>query len=270
MVPLPPEVRGDLRFWLRAGEALAAWHRFGVVGVEKLDAPGPRLLVAYHGRGFATDMIVLSALLWHRHGALPHSFLHGAFDAHPRLLAFNAALGFLTGDGPAVAEAAARGEDFILLPGGTREANRSWRVRYRVDWGQRSGFLRMALEHGLQIVPIAAAGVDSTYLGLNDGYHWSKRLELPARVPGWLALGPLGPFPPSPPFPVRVLQLVGDPIDPRCFGVEPQDRDGLARASLEVQAEVQRLLDRARVLKRQGDAAGALSFADAARRTPRA
>jgi 1-acyl-sn-glycerol-3-phosphate acyltransferase len=263
LLPLPDAVQGDLRFWLRAGETLAAWHRYGVVGIEKLDVPGPKLLIAYHGRGLATDMIVLSSLLYQRHGRLPHSFLHGAFAAHPRLAAFNVALGFVTADGPDVAAAAQRGEDFILLPGGTREANRTWKVRYKVDWGKRAGFLRMALTHGLTLVPIAAAGVDSTYIGLTDGYEVSKRLNLPERVPGWLAVGPLGLFPPSPPFPVRVLQVIGDPIDPLSFGVAPDDRDGLSAASMDIQRRIQALLDHARDLKRRNVRDGVQTFQQA-------
>jgi hypothetical protein len=60
----------------------------------------------------------------------------------------------------------------------------------------------------------------------------------------WVGLGPLGLFPFSPPFPVRMQQLIGEPIDPRA--VRPDDREGLLRVHQRVVAAVQALLDRAR------------------------
>jgi 1-acyl-sn-glycerol-3-phosphate acyltransferase len=113
-----------------------------------------------------------------------------------------------------------------------------------VDWGDRTGYLRLALRHRLPIVPVAAAGIDDGYLGLNDGYALGRRLGVPHRIPVWLGLGPLGLWPLSPPFPVKITQLVGEPIDPHADGpLAEDDREGLLRLHRRVAGAVQALMD---------------------------
>ena len=134
-----------------------------------------------------------------------------------------------------------------MQPGGTREGCRSFRHRYQVDWGDRVGYLTMALRHGLPIVPIAAAGIDDGYVGLNDGYALGKRLGAPARLPLWLGLGLFGPFPFSPPLPVKITQLIGEPINLEAEGpVNRDDRIALRRLHEKVKGAVQALLDEGR------------------------
>ena len=65
----------------------------------------------------------------------------------------------------------------MVQPGGTREGSRSSRIRYKVDWGKRTGYLKLALKHGLPIVPAAASGVDDTYIGLNNGLKLAKKIN---------------------------------------------------------------------------------------------
>jgi hypothetical protein len=158
-------------------------------------------------------------------------------------------LGFLTNDDDDVVRAGARGEHIVVTPGGAREGCRSFRRRYQVQWGGGVGYVRLALRHGLSIVPVAAAGADDAYIGLNDAEPLGRRLGLPPDwtwLP-WLGLGPLGPYPLSPPFPVRMRQLVGAPIDPRRYGeIRLDDRPALLRVHGDVQRAVQDLLDRAR------------------------
>jgi hypothetical protein len=170
--------------------------------------------------------------------------VHGAVEQQRLMKWVSDGLGFVTGDGEAVGEAVRRGELIVVQPGGTREGCRSSRHRYEVDWGERTGYLRLALRHRLPIIPVAAAGVDDGYLGLNDGYAWGKRLGVPHRLPLWLGVGPLGLWPLSPPFPVKITQLIGAPIDLEDGGpIDPGDREALLRAHRRVAAAVQALLD---------------------------
>ena len=78
-------------------------------------------------------------------------------------------------------------------------------------WGERLGYLRLALEYRLPIIPTAATGTDDAFIGLIDGYSLARRLKMP-KVPLWLGVGPLGPWPLTPPFPVKITQYVGAPI----------------------------------------------------------
>jgi 1-acyl-sn-glycerol-3-phosphate acyltransferase len=237
-----------LRAWLGLFGAMRAYHRYDVVGLDRILAlRGPALLVGYHGRPIAYDLCMLGVTLHERLGYLPHGIVHGAVDAQPVMKWVADGLGFVTGDGPAVEAVVARGEHLCVQPGGTREGCRSFRHRYEVDWGDRTGYLTMALRHGLPIVPIAATGIDDGYVGLNDGYALGKRLGAPGRLPLWLGIGLFGPFPFSPPLPVKITQLVGEPLHLEADGpVDRGDRRALLRLHAKVKGAVQALLDAGR------------------------
>ncbi|EPX57197.1 putative acyltransferase [Cystobacter fuscus DSM 2262] len=235
--------------WLAAFGLLRHYHRYQLIGLETLLEPGARLIVAYHGRPLAFDQCMLTVVLHEQLGYLPHGIIHGAIDQNPVSRWFRECLGFLTRDEPELEAAVARGEHILVQPGGTREGCRSFRHRYRVDWGERVGYLRLAIKYGLPIVPVAGYGMDDAFIGLNDGYELGHRLGAPWGLPIWLGLGATGLWPFSLPLPVRMTQWVGQPIHRHLGGrIAPDDRASLLDLHREVRAEVQSLLDRARGL----------------------
>jgi 1-acyl-sn-glycerol-3-phosphate acyltransferase len=231
--------------WFGYWNLARRYHRYRVQGMEHLGSPGPLLLVGYHGRPIAHDLCMLMALLEERGGRSFHPIIHGAFDAHPWLRAFIDGVGFLRGDERELAEAFARGARVVVTPGGTLEGCRSHRERYRVAWGGRLGYLKLAIRHGVPIVPCAAAGVDDAYVGLNDGHAWGRRLGVPLGLPLWLGVGPLGLWPLSPPWPVPMTTFLGPSLHSH-LGADPADRQGLLALDADVREAVQGLLDRAR------------------------
>lgn len=238
-----------LASWLAVFRALRAWHRYEAVGLETLLAPGAKLIVGYHGRPLAFDQCMLTVELYERLGYLPHGIIHGAFEHNRVLRWWIHGLGFVTGDDGSLAEAVARGEHILVQPGGTREGCRSFRHRYQTDWGERTGYLRMAIKYRLPIVPVAGNGVDDAYVGLNDGHALGKRLGAPAQLPVWLGVGATGLWPFSLPFPVKMTQYVGTPFTRHLEGpVDPGDRAALRQLHHEVRGTVQALLDRARAV----------------------
>ncbi|QRN95846.1 acyltransferase family protein [Archangium violaceum] len=235
--------------WLATFGLLRRYHRYRILGLETLLEPGTRLIVAYHGRPLAFDQCMLTTVLHERLGYLPHGIIHEAFDQHPALRWLKEGLGFVTRDGPELAAAVARGEHILVQPGGTREGCRSFRHRYRVDWGERLGYLRLAIRYGLPIVPVAGHGMDDAFIGLNDGYQLGRRLGAPWGLPVWLGLGATGLWPLSLPLPVRMTQCVGQPIHQHLGGrVDPNDRAALMELHREVGGAVQSLLNRARTM----------------------
>jgi hypothetical protein len=238
-----------LQLWLAFWRWRQVYHRYTVAGLEHLDGSRAGLIVGYHGRPFAYDLCMLTVTLHDRFGYVPHGVVHRGVRDIPPLRWLTEGLGFVTGDDDTLAGVIARGEHVMVTPGGTDEGCRSFRDRYRVAWGERVGYLRVAVRWDLPIVPVAAAGVDDTYLALTDGPALGRRIGLPADwawLP-WLGIGPLGPWPLSPPFPVRIRQLIGPPIPPDAAGrVAPDDRAGLLRLHRRVTAAVQALVDRAR------------------------
>lgn len=69
-----------LQCWLAWAAWLEMWHSFEVEGVEILDRSDPVMIVGYHGRAVAHDLIVLNKILFERHGKLPVSVVHRRFD----------------------------------------------------------------------------------------------------------------------------------------------------------------------------------------------
>lgn len=229
-----------VRAWIRAVDSLRTYHRYEIEGLDHLDSETSLLVVGYHGRPVAVDMVMLGVTMFERFGKPPRPILHQGIPAVLR-----SRLGWLTGDGPDLAEAVELGQHILTTPGGALEAARGHETRYRVDFGPRTGYLRLALRYGLPIVPTGASGVDDLYLPLADGYALGRKLGLPRGTPLWPALGLLGFFPFSPPFPAKVRQIVGRPID--LSGLRDEKHD-LEEAHRSVMAEVQSLVDRARRL----------------------
>lgn len=232
--------------WQAWWSAMRRYHRYSVIGLAHLERPGPLLIAGYHGRPIAHDLCMLQSLLREERGAeaMPRAIMHTYFRTTPGLRWIFEGYDFLDGDEAMLAEAVRRGDKIIVTPGGTREGTRSRADRYRVEWGHRTGYLRLALRHHLPVVPTAAWGVDDTYLSLNDGYALGKRAGLPKGLPLWLGIGPLGPWPLSPPWPVRITTIVGEPIDLEADGpVDPRDAHALQALHARVTSAVQALLD---------------------------
>jgi hypothetical protein len=242
----PTTASVPLRVWLSVWRTLRWYHRYRVEGLENLLGGEAMLIVGYHGRPMAFDMCILTVELYERLGYLPHGITNSSVDALPGLRWLSDGLGFFAGDEAGMAAAVARGEHLIVTPGAALEGSRSVLHRYQVQWGEHLGYLRLALRYGLKVVPVAAAGCDDAYIGLNDGYELAKRVGLPRGWALWFGLGPLGLFPFSPPFPVQFRQIVGTPIDLNAGGrVDPDDRKALLRLHARVTDAVQELLDRA-------------------------
>ncbi len=242
-----------LKAWLTTFRLLRRYHRYEVVNLEPLLRPGAKLIVGYHGRPLAVDLCMLTVTLYERLGYLPHGVAHGAFDSIPGMRTVVDGLGFVTGDDPRLAEAVARGEHVLLQPGGTREGCRDFRHRYRVDWGERMGYLRLAVRYGLPIVPVGGSGMDDAYVGLNDGDAWGRRVGMPARLPLWLGVGATGLWPLSLPFPVKMTQWVGEPLTRHLAqGFDASDRDAMRAVHQDVASAVQGLLDKARGVDTNG------------------
>jgi hypothetical protein len=235
--------------WLAYWRYRRRYHRYSVEGLEHLLVDEPRLIAGYHGRPLAYDMCILTVELYERLGYLPHGMVHRGVDLIPPMRWLKEALGFVVTDGPDLEAAVRRGEHLVTTPGGGEEGCRRYDDTYRVNWGDRVGYVRLAVKYGLQIVPVGAGGADDGFIGLNTGPVLGRALGLPNDVAWmvWLGVGPLGLWPLSPAFPARMHQIVGAPIDPRALGAtSPDDRGALLRVHRHVVAAVQGLLDRAR------------------------
>lgn len=237
------------RAWAAYLAALERYHRYEVQGLDTLVAAMPCIAVGYHGRGLPMDLAMLTRRVWRATGRWPRPVVHHAMHLPPAWPLIRS-LGGISGDLATVRAVLDRGDLVFIAPGGTHEALRPFADRYRVDWGRRRGYLRLAGATGAPIVPVASDGVDDTYLGLNDGDAWGRRLRLPVRLPFWVALGPAGLWPLSPPFPVRIRTRVGAPIAVDVDGPpRPEDPVWIEAMHVRVTTAVQTLLDELRATR---------------------
>ena len=70
------------------------------------------------------------------------------------------------------------GAALLVYPGGDYEVHRPTWQRNRVDFGNRKGFIRLALEQNVPIVPVVSIGGQETSLFLSRGEHIARLLQL--------------------------------------------------------------------------------------------
>jgi 1-acyl-sn-glycerol-3-phosphate acyltransferase len=229
-------------YWIRTWKMRQAYHRFEVKGVEVLEGPGPAIIAGYHGRPFASDLLMLQIHMLDRSVSC-RPLVHDSFAKSRFFRPIVEGMGFLTGEGPELDRAVAQGAKIIITPGGGQESTRASSVRYRSHWEGRIGFARLALRKRLPIIPAAGSGVDDQYLSLIDGYRTARSLGLPRKMMLFVGVGPLGLFPFSPPFPVKVTLHLGRPIPPEG---DPDSEADVRALHARVVGAVEVLLDRAR------------------------
>lgn len=182
-------------------------------GLERL-AVGPCLFVGNHSL-FALDAIIVATVMQEEQQrflrALGDRFLFHYPLTEKALLSRGAVIGH-----PEVCRALMEaGEDLLVFPGGAHEAVKPASQRYRLQWRERFGFLRLAARQGYTIQPFGMVGPDEFYDQLISS------AELPDSPPGRL-LRQLGILTPDtrrdilPPVPLGAL---GSPLPKpkRCF-----------------------------------------------------
>ncbi len=225
----PDYIRESLPgLWLAA----SLWFRGEVRGLGNIPEDGPVLLVGNHSGGNMTPDSLVFTLAFSTYFGVERRFYQ---LAHNLVLSWPG-LGFLRRYGTVAAspenarDALNSGAAVLVYPGGDYEVHRpSWEGD-RVDFGGRRGFVRLALDHGVPIVPVVAIGGQETALFLSRGAWLAKltradklfRLKvLPISIaaPWGLNVGDmLGHIP----LPAKITIEVLDPIDlEEQFGPDP-------------------------------------------------
>lgn len=147
-----------LRWIIRPWVKLAFRPR--LVGVENLPREGPFMLVANHGAGFGVADILSFAVLWREQlgdralAGFAHPF---AFHVWPVSWLMKG-LGSIPSSYEAGRAALEKGVPIVVFPGGDHEAGLSFVRGHAVDFGGRTGFVRLAQEANVPIVPMGLRG----------------------------------------------------------------------------------------------------------------
>src|SRR3954449_3570111 len=161
---------------------MGAYFRGEVRGLDNIPEEGPCLLVGNHSGGtMIADTFVFAGEFYAHFG--PHRRFHQlAHDIAARVPGTGInRWGTVAASHDNARKAFERGAAVLVYPGGDYETFRpSWHSD-RIEFGGRKGFIKLALESGVPIVPVVALGGQEPALFVTRG-------ERAARATGWANL----------------------------------------------------------------------------------
>jgi 1-acyl-sn-glycerol-3-phosphate acyltransferase len=246
-------VKWDPTFTARAVKLAAPvinrWFRAEVRNLESIPPAGGVLLVSNHSGGALTpDPLVFGPAFYHKFGydrplyTLAH---YGVFFTPLR--SYLGRIGTIHASPENAAKALHSGAVVLVYPGGDYDAFRPTLSQNVIDFNGRTGYVRIAIETGVPIVPVVSIGAQETQLFLTRGDRLAKRLGLhrlrldilPVTV--GLPFGMTMFFPANFPLPTKIVDQVLEPIDIVArFGKKPD----VAEVDAYVRSVMQNALDR--------------------------
>jgi 1-acyl-sn-glycerol-3-phosphate acyltransferase len=225
----PDYIRENLSLsWLFA----SIWYRAETRNLANVPERGPVLLVGNHTGGNMSPETITFTLAFSTFFGVErrfHQLAHNLVLASP-LGPFLRNFGTVAASHDNARKALEAGSAVLVFPGGDWEVSRpSWQSS-RIDFGGRKGFIRLALEHDVPIVPVVTIGGQETALWLSRGDWLARMLQLDKRfrlkvlpilvAPPWGIS--VGDFLPRIPLPAKMTTEVLPAIDLRKeFGPDP-------------------------------------------------
>ncbi|HYY05938.1 MAG TPA: lysophospholipid acyltransferase family protein [Candidatus Limnocylindria bacterium] len=173
----PDYIRETLpRLWLVS----SLWFRGEVRGLGNIPEDGPVLLVGNHSGGNLPPDTFVFTLAFSTYFGVERAFHQLAHNLVLSLpwLSFLRKYGTVAAS-PANARCALRsGAAVLVYPGGDYEVHRPSWERHRIDFGGRKGFISLAVEERVPIVPVVAVGGQETAIFLTRGERLARALKL--------------------------------------------------------------------------------------------
>jgi len=228
------------------------WFRMDVEGWERLPEP-PALLVGIHsGAPFVWDAWTVGIHWWRHFGEerVLHGTAHDALMAAPVIGSYFRKMGVLPAAQDSMSAALAAGHDVAVWPGGEVDSLRPWVKRDEAILAGRKGFIRLAINAGVPIVPIATVGGPDSMPVLATGRRIARALQLDkvARLKMFpFALqAPWGLSPailPEIPLPTKIRTAFQEPIEVDHDPARAKDDAYLEARYKEVEGSIQRGMD---------------------------
>jgi len=218
------------------------YFRVELAGLENVPGEGRVVLVANHSGQLPFDaaMLTVALLLEKDPPRVLRALVERWIPTLPFVSTFMARIGQIVGTPENCRRLLAADEAILVFPEGVRGLNKPFSERYRLQ-GFGAGFMRLALESGAPVVPVAVVGAEEQAPSLVDLKPLARLLGFPA-FPLTPTLLPL-------PLPVRYHILFGEPM--RFEGSADDDDAEIERKVSAVERNVKALIDKG-LLERRG------------------
>ena len=156
------------------------WFRGEVRNMGNVPERGPVLLVANHSGGNVTPDTLLFTLAFYTYFGVERAFYQ---LAHNLVLASPAGqllrrYGTVSASHENAQKALDANAALLVYPGGDWEVHRPTWERNKVDFAGRRGFIRLALDADVPIVPVVSIGGQETALFLSHGGRLARALRV--------------------------------------------------------------------------------------------
>jgi 1-acyl-sn-glycerol-3-phosphate acyltransferase len=233
-------------------ETFTSYFGAEVRGMDRVPK-SPVLLVGNHSGGLITPDTSAVYAAWYRTRGFQDPLMGLAFDGIYGVPGWGELMRKI-GQMPASMDnaqvALGDGCSVLLYPGGSYEVFRPWKDRNRIVFNGRKGFIRLALQAGVPVVPVVGHGGHETTIVLARGERFAKLLSLDkVRMDGapllfQLPWGISTPAMLGVPLPARITVQVCEPLDWSRFGPEgANDPDVLEQCYQEITSVMQTTLD---------------------------
>jgi 1-acyl-sn-glycerol-3-phosphate acyltransferase len=228
------------------------WFRMEIEGFDRLPKP-PALLIGIHsGAPFVWDAWTVGIQWWRHFGdeRRLHGTAHDALMAAPGIGDYFRKMGVLPAAPDSIAAALAAGRDVALWPGGEIDSLRPWVKRDEAVLAGRTGFIRMAIQAGVPIVPISTVGGPDSMPVVLSGRRIASALQLdkvarlkmfPIAIQAPWGLSPA--MLPELPLPTKIRTAFQEPIELDTDPERANDRDYVNRKYREVRQSLQHGMD---------------------------
>jgi hypothetical protein len=221
------------------------------LGLEHLPCEGAVLLTGNHTLYGLLDIPMLGLEVYEKTGRTVRGLADHNHFALPVWRDLLRRIGAVRGTRENCARLFEGGEAVLVFPGGGREVMKHKHEEYKLIWKERIGFARLAIRHGVPIVPFASVGVEDMFeivVDADDVLHsrvgdllralgiteqpWFRHGEILPPIARGRGLGRL-------PRLERQYFLFAEPIDTTRFAGRHEDRDACFALRLEVQDAIE-------------------------------